>query len=169
MNWRVASLVILPALALPLLFYLASPSPSPTAPPSQTAVDSTSPGAASAAVPREDFAIGPAFFPHGRHARKFAIDCARCHHETNAAPLSSPHENYFQDFWIDCSICHRGPGTAALEPQACSTCHHSPNGNSADQTLSSKVVIHKNCWSCHDMGTGAKASSACKTCHAARS
>lgn len=167
MNKRTAWLAVLPALALPLLLCLASPAASPTTPPAQTAADSTSPGSASAAAVREDFTIGPAFFPHGKHARKFAIDCAECHHETNAGPLSFPHQEYFDDFWIDCSICHRD-SAVALEPQACSTCHHSPNGDIADETLSAKVVIHKNCWSCHDMGTGAKASSACKTCHAAR-
>lgn len=169
MNRRVAFLAILPALALPLLFYLAPPSPGPTARPSPTVSGAAAPGVASEAAAVNDSTISPALFPHGRHTRKFAIDCARCHHEINAAPLSIPHENYFDDFWIDCSICHRGPGTPALEPQACSACHHSPNGNSADETLSSKVVIHKNCWSCHAMSTGAKASSACKSCHPARS
>jgi hypothetical protein len=63
-----------------------------------------------------------------------------------------PHPEYFHDFWIDCSTCHRKKGEAPLEPQACSTCHHERNGDLADETLSAKVVIHKNCWSCHEGG-----------------
>lgn len=169
MNKRTACLAILPALALPLALCMASPSESQQAPPAQTAVEPGNQDGASAAATREEYAIGPAFFPHARHARKLAIECAKCHHETNAGPLSFPHKDYFDDFWIDCSVCHRGSGAVALEPQGCSTCHHSQNGNIADESLSAKVVIHKNCWSCHDMGTGADASSACKKCHSGRS
>jgi DnaJ-class molecular chaperone len=76
---------------------------------------------------------------------------------------------YFNDLWINCGTCHHKAGAEALGPQACSTCHHAKNGDIADETLSAKVVIHKNCWSCHEVGTGANASAACKTCHTARS
>ena len=30
-------------------------------------------------------------------------------------------------------------------------------------------ILAKNCWSCHEAGTGASASATCKTCHPARS
>jgi len=95
----------------------------------------------------------------------FEIECVECHHEVNAAPLTFPHKDYFDDFWIDCTICHKETGTASLEPHHCSACHHSGNGNIADQTLSAKVVIHKSCWQCHETGTGAAASKTCADCH----
>lgn len=110
-------------------------------------------------------AIGAAVFPHDEHVEDFEIDCVECHHETNAAPLRFPHEDYFDDFWIDCRICHHEQAPDAMGPRACSECHHTSNGNIADQTLSAKVVIHKNCWECHDTGTGAEASAACTDCH----
>jgi hypothetical protein len=109
--------------------------------------------------------IGEVEFPHLDHVDAFGLDCGECHHETNAATLVIPHEDYFDDFWIDCSICHREPGSAALQAQACSNCHPARPKNIADETLSAKVVIHKNCWACHDSGTGAEASSNCAFCH----
>jgi hypothetical protein len=162
---RAAGLAALAALALSLALCVGSPSESPTAPPTPAAPGSTNQLAATAAPAREPSEIGPAVFPHEKHVKELEIECVTCHHETNAGPLTFPHKDYFDDFWIDCTTCHRAAGAAALEPQACSNCHHSRNGDVADETLSAKVVIHKNCWSCHDMGKGAKASSACKECH----
>jgi len=103
-------------------------------------------------------------FPHAMHADDFGIECVSCHHETNATTLNIPHEEYFEDLWIDCATCHK-PGDAVAGSMACSSCHHNSTTDIADQTLSSKVVIHKSCWNCHEAGTGAQASGACKTCH----
>jgi hypothetical protein len=108
---------------------------------------------------------GEVVFPHQQHYEDFEVECKNCHHETNAAKLNMPHENYFNDFWIDCKICHHKGGSGKLQAQACSKCHHSTPSNIADQTLSSKVVIHKNCWECHEIGTGKEASENCQICH----
>jgi len=108
---------------------------------------------------------GEVFFPHLQHTEEFDVACEDCHHETNAAELNMPHDDYFDDFWIDCKICHHEGGTAKLQAQACSKCHHSSPTNIADETLSSKVAIHKNCWNCHEVGTGQEASASCQLCH----
>ena len=169
MKMRITCLAALPALVLPLVCCMRSPSQIPDAPGTPTLTMAGSDIAAEG-VPAGDWSpIGPATFPHDKHVADFEIECVTCHHETNAEPLSIPHQNYFDDLWIDCSICHRKAGAVALESQACSACHHSQNGDIADETLSAKVVIHKNCWSCHEVGTGASASATCKTCHPARS
>jgi len=156
MKMRTACLAALPALAFPLLSCMGAKPPGPKA--------SALPGMVTGWAP-----IGKANFPHEKHASEFGVECVKCHHETNAKPLSIPHMEYFNDLWINCGTCHHKAGAEALGPQACSTCHHSNNGDIADETLSAKVVIHKNCWSCHEVGTGANASAACKTCHPARS
>jgi len=156
MKMRTACFAALPALLLPLLACTGS------APP--VAKTAGPPGMAMAWAP-----IEKATFPHEKHAAEFGVECVKCHHETNAKPLAIPHMGYFDDLWIDCGTCHHKAGAEALGPQACSTCHHAKNGDIADETLSAKVVIHKNCWSCHEVGTGASASASCKTCHKARS
>ena len=114
---------------------------------------------------RSPSALGEVEFPHRFHFDDLELACTECHHETNAAVLDFPHEDYFDDFWIDCAICHRASGEITLQPQACSTCHPAGPRDTADETLSAKVVIHMNCWSCHETGTGAEASENCKTCH----
>jgi len=106
-------------------------------------------------------------FPHQMHFDDFGIECRECHHETDAAKLESPHEEYFEDFWIDCQTCHH-ESRAPREPQRCSHCHHDSPFNIADETRSSKVVIHQSCWSCHEVGKGAEASTTCGVCHAKR-
>ena len=73
--------------------------------------------------------------------------------------------NYFDDFWIDCKICHHESGDVTLKAQPCSKCHHTHPAGIADETLSSKVVIHKSCWECHEIGTGGEATTNCKLCH----
>lgn len=103
-------------------------------------------------------------FPHAMHVGDLGIDCATCHHETNAAALHIPHPQYFADLWIDCGTCHR-PGAPPATSMACSQCHHDSPTDIADETLSSKVVLHESCWSCHEVGRGAAASRTCKTCH----
>lgn len=108
---------------------------------------------------------GEANFPHDFHIDDLEIPCEDCHHETNAARLVMPHDDYFEDFWIDCTICHKTDGDVSLDPQDCGECHHSNPGDTADETLSAKVVIHMSCWECHDSGTGAEAASNCSFCH----
>jgi hypothetical protein len=109
--------------------------------------------------------IGEVEFPHDFHVDDLEMDCMECHHETDASSLEIPHESYFDDFWIDCRSCHRADGESDLGPQACSNCHSAQPVGIADETLSSKVVIHRLCWDCHDSGTGVDASESCATCH----
>lgn len=103
-------------------------------------------------------------FPHAMHFEDLGIECATCHHETDAGRLVIPHPEYFDTTWVDCEICHR-PQDAPTPAMACSTCHHDSPTSIADQTLSAKVVIHRSCWSCHEVGQGAEASATCATCH----
>ena len=103
-------------------------------------------------------------FPHEMHAAELEIECESCHHETNAARLKTPHAEYFEDFWIDCTTCHRAQGAPAAST-SCSSCHHDSPRDVADESLSSKVVIHQSCWRCHEVGTAAEASRACNACH----
>jgi hypothetical protein len=108
--------------------------------------------------------VGEVVFPHRKHFEDLGLACAECHHETQAAVLKIPHPDYFADFWINCKICHREQGVP-LAPQSCSACHHSSLSNIADQTLSAKVAIHRNCWRCHPVDTGEKATTSCAFCH----
>ena len=107
--------------------------------------------------------IGQVAFPHEAHFDMLEIECETCHHEHNAARLDFPHPEYFEDFWIECGICHHDVETPKMA-QSCSTCHHR-HTDSADETLSSKVVIHQNCWQCHERGKGKGASETCVFCH----
>ena len=109
-------------------------------------------------------AIGAVDFPHEFHTEDLEIECAECHHETNAEALRFPHQDYFEDFWIDCRVCHQPEG-AATGARNCTDCHHQAPADFADQTLSAKVVIHKRCWACHEVGTGKTASQTCGDCH----
>lgn len=111
-------------------------------------------------------AVGPADFSHAMHAFDLEIECATCHHETDAAALDIPHPEYFEDFWIECQTCHRA-GAPPTSPQSCSACHHASPTTMADETLSAKVVVHRTCFGCHEAGTGASAARACGTCHPA--
>jgi hypothetical protein len=108
--------------------------------------------------------VGEVVFPHRKHVEEFSLDCVTCHHETHAAVLDMPHPQYFADFWIDCKICHRAD-SPPLASVACSKCHPSSPKSVADQTLSSKVAIHRSCWVCHEPGTGEKATATCGLCH----
>lgn len=109
--------------------------------------------------------LGDVTFAHSMHFNDLEIECTECHHETNASELKLPHEKYFEDFWIQCAVCHRESGETILEAQTCSKCHHSYQTDIADETLSAKVVIHTNCWKCHEVGTGQEASQSCSFCH----
>ncbi|MFC2086013.1 cytochrome c3 family protein [Bacteroidota bacterium] len=109
--------------------------------------------------------IGEVVFPHLEHSEDFDVACNECHHEVNATALDIPHESYFEDFWIDCETCHVDSDKPADDPLACSDCHHDRPSQISDQALSSKVAIHRNCWDCHEVGTGAEASKECTLCH----
>ena len=169
MKMRTACLAVLLAPAIPALSCTGAPPPGPSAPGVKAVLAASAQGVPKGASTKADPSIPPAVFPHEKHAGEFGVECVKCHHETNAKPLAIPHMDYFNDLWINCGTCHHKAGAEALGPQSCSTCHHARNGDIADETLSAKVVIHKNCWSCHEVGTGAGASATCKTCHPARS
>lgn len=109
--------------------------------------------------------VGEIVFPHRMHIEDQEIECVECHHQINATKLNTPHPEYFKSSWIKCNICHNGSDHIAQKVYTCSKCHHSTPDNITDETLSAKVVIHKKCWSCHDIGTGAKASESCSMCH----
>jgi hypothetical protein len=109
--------------------------------------------------------MGDLLFDHEEHAEELEIECDECHHETNAAPLHFPHEQYFHDLWIDCDICHREAGSPDLEPQSCYGCHDTKLRDVADERLSPKVILHENCWKCHEVETGVEASESCEQCH----
>ncbi len=112
----------------------------------------------------EVLVLGDVSFPHELHYADLEFECESCHHETKATKLDIPHVEYFEDFWINCAICHRETAAAAT-PVACSGCHHDSPADIADETLSAKVVIHRSCWECHDVGRGPEASRSCGTCH----
>lgn len=116
-------------------------------------------------VIRSASSIGEVTFPHQFHFEVLEFECQTCHHEINATALKMPHEDYFEDFWIDCRICHKSEDSQISQPQSCSNCHHDSPTNIADETLSSKVVIHERCWECHEMEVGQEASQACSKCH----
>lgn len=107
--------------------------------------------------------VGTVTFSHKAHFNDMEIECQTCHHEVDAQKLKLPHPEYFADFWIDCQTCHH-ESDAPRPAQACRACHHRPT-DSADETLSPKVVVHESCWSCHESGTGVEASRGCPTCH----
>ena len=110
-----------------------------------------------------DSGQGAVDFPHHLHI-EMEVSCEDCHHETRAGDLEMPHPEYFEDFWIRCETCHRVVAEPGC-PQGCSVCHHDSPVTIADETLSSKVVIHQACWECHPAATGADASRSCGLCH----
>ncbi len=109
--------------------------------------------------------MGELIFDHEMHTDELELECDECHHETNAVPLDTPHEEYFHDLWIDCGACHHEAGSPDLEPQSCYDCHDLKLRDIADERLSPKVILHKNCWTCHEVETGVEASESCELCH----
>ena len=98
------------------------------------------------------------------HFSDLEIPCEECHHETHAGALDTPHPGYVEGSSIDCKGCHR-EGTEASESLHCAECHRDTPVHIADETLSSKVVLHEVCWRCHEVGRGEAASRSCATCH----
>jgi hypothetical protein len=133
--------------------------------PASEPTQSSGEGSAALAEQRPDPMMGDLIFDHEEHAEEMELECDECHHETNAAPLDFPHEQYFHDLWIDCDTCHREAGSPDLEPQSCYECHDTTLRDIADERLSSKVILHQNCWACHEVETGVEASESCETCH----
>ena len=105
--------------------------------------------------------VGNVLFPHKVHRR---MGCQKCHHQIRAQDLITPHDEYLTYSWVNCRDCHDESQNTSTY-YGCAKCHHSNLENIADETLSSKVVVHKNCWKCHLSGTGAEASERCGFCH----
>jgi hypothetical protein len=123
---------------------------------------------ADAGTPEEvlyESSVGYVIFPHDLHVTSVDLECVDCHHQIHAMNLDTPHPDYLDSSWINCQACHNPESETDNTYYKCSDCHHTNLNNIADETLSSKVVIHKNCWSCHDTGTGVEASKGCVDCH----
>ena len=111
---------------------------------------------------------GEVVFHHQMHMKDLSIKCAQCHHEINAKKLSTPHPDYFKSTSIKCEICHHESEKIKQKAFVCSECHRTNSANIADETLSAKVVIHKQCWNCHPVGTAKEASNGCEKCHSGK-
>jgi Zn finger protein HypA/HybF involved in hydrogenase expression len=111
---------------------------------------------------------GEVTFHHQMHIKDLGVKCAECHHSINAKKLSTPHPDYLKSPSIKCEICHHESEKISQKAYTCSECHRTNPMNIADETLSAKVVIHKQCWKCHPVGTGKEASTVCEKCHSGR-
>ena len=109
--------------------------------------------------------VGNVLFPHKLHVEDLELDCVKCHHQISAVNLETPHPDYLKSSWINCQLCHDPNQRTDKTHYKCSECHHEGPDNITDETLSSKVVTHKSCWTCHESGTGVKASKGCPECH----
>jgi len=109
--------------------------------------------------------VGNVIFPHDFHVTGVKMECVECHHQIHAVELDTPHPDYLKSSWINCQACHNPKSTSDQIYYQCGECHHTNPNNIADETLSSKVVVHKSCWKCHDTRTGVEASQGCVDCH----
>lgn len=109
--------------------------------------------------------VGYVIFPHDFHVTGVEMECVECHHQIHAKELDTPHPDYLTSSWINCQSCHNPKSETDKIYYLCSECHHTNPNNIADETLSSKVVVHKSCWKCHDTQTGVEASQGCVDCH----
>lgn len=112
--------------------------------------------------------VGEVIFTHQMHVQERAIACVECHHQINAKQLKTPHPDYFKSSSINCEICHTESEKSKQKAYTCSGCHRTNPINIADETLSAKVVVHKQCWKCHQVGTGKEASTGCEKCHSGK-
>jgi hypothetical protein len=109
--------------------------------------------------------VGYVIFPHDFHVTGVEMECVECHHQIHAVELDTPHPDYLASSWINCQACHNPDSASDQVYYQCGECHHTDQDNIADETLSSKVVVHKSCWKCHDTRTGVEASQGCVDCH----
>ena len=109
--------------------------------------------------------VGYVIFPHDFHVTGVEMECVECHHQIHAVELDTPHPDYLMSSWINCQACHNPDSASDQVYYQCGECHHTDQDNIADETLSSKVVVHKSCWKCHDTRTGVEASQGCVDCH----
>lgn len=144
------------AVASVLLLTAATPPPPPAPAPGGLQIPS---------VMNIQASVGEVIFLHQAHTKDRSIPCAGCHHQINAKKLHTPHPDYFKASRINCTICHDESGKAKQQVYSCSGCHGANPKNIADETLSAKVVIHKQCWKCHQVSTGKEASTSCQKCH----
>lgn len=138
---------------------------------SRKGVSPTVSGPGSADAPDEinfPSSVGKVLFRHRAHIEEHRVKCVECHHQINAKTLATPHPDHLKSSWIDCKICHNGAGTNKKNVYLCSACHHTSPVSISDETLSVKVVVHKQCWGCHEAGVGKEASQSCGTCHSAK-
>jgi Zn finger protein HypA/HybF involved in hydrogenase expression len=112
--------------------------------------------------------VGEVVFRHQMHIGDLGIECANCHHQINAKQLNTPHPEYFGSSWINCKTCHDESAKIAQKAYRCSECHQAKPKNISDESLSAKVVIHRQCWKCHAVGTGKEASTGCEKCHSGK-
>lgn len=141
------------------------------APAKRVASQTTPSNAGSRGMPSEikiPSSVGDVLFRHEMHVRDLSVKCVDCHHQINAKRLSTPHPDYFSSSWINCRTCHDETEKVSKKTYVCSECHQTMPKNIADETLSAKVVIHKQCWKCHAIGTGKEASNACSKCHSGK-
>jgi len=108
---------------------------------------------------------GNVVLPHDVHVKNNKLKCFVCHHQIHASELDTPHPDYLESAAVNCQVCHSTNPETRKKYYKCSKCHHSEPDDISDETLSSKVVIHKSCWKCHEAGTGAEASKRCGDCH----
>ena len=109
--------------------------------------------------------VGDVLFTHNRHVKEEDIACVECHHQIHARNLDTPHPDYMTSSWVSCKTCHDEGSDMNKKYYKCSDCHLTDSEDISDETLSSKVVTHKNCWNCHETGTGVEASKGCAECH----
>lgn len=109
--------------------------------------------------------VGDVRFTHKRHAQEQEIECVECHHQIHASDLATPHPDYMESSWVSCRTCHDSNPDNSEQYYRCSICHLPDPDDISDETLSSKVVIHRSCWNCHESGTGVEASKSCAECH----
>ena len=99
--------------------------------------------------------VGNVVLPHDVHVKDVKLKCNVCHHQIRATELDTPHPDYLTSSagqiakLAIAQILRTGKSTTS----APSVIIRSRN-DIADETLSSKVVIHKSCWKCHEAGTG---------------
>ena len=109
--------------------------------------------------------LGNVVLPHDVHVKDKKLKCVECHHQIHAEELDTPHPDYLKPAGINCDVCHGTNSETRNKYYKCYNCHHSDSDDISDETLSSKVVIHKSCWKCHESGTGVEASIGCVDCH----